>query len=229
MDMDSSSASCTQLSCGETCVVQPAPSMTPEHDMEDSEEEEAPEEVTFQHAKSRAAESARMRREAASREKALVKEKRKRKQELFSEQKKRKLLSDDILQTVSALPDKLEKSSEDSDDAKNKDLVEKELRDKDKHGKKLLPKKSLKDNYDVIHLRDQSSVDQQQQKAKQFLQKMMYGKSSNRTTPNEYLSVANKKGAKKSPAAHFTDNTWGQEEKKKAAKFNLQWTHRKKL
>lgn len=201
--------------------------MTPEHEL-DSEDDEAPEEVTFQNARSRAEESARVRREVAKRDKALLKEKRKRKQELFSEQKKKKLLSDDILQTVSALADKQDEPSEPSVETE-KGNEEKELSGKNKHSKTLRPRKSLKNNYEVVHLTDDSILDLQQQKAKRFLQNTLYGKNKNRTTANEFLSISRKKSSKKMPAFEFTNSSWGEEEKKKAAKFNLKWKNRKKL
>ncbi|CAI9552655.1 unnamed protein product [Staurois parvus] len=203
--------------------------MTPEHELESEDDDAAPEEVTFQSAKSRAEESARLRREVASREKALLKEKRKRKQELFSEQKKNKLLSDDILQTVTALSEKQGEPSEPTDETKGKGNAEKKHSGKHKHAKKLRPRKRLQNKYAVVHLNDQNTVDLQQQKAKQFLQNILYGKNKNRTTANEFFSISRKKGANKMPAVQFTVNSWGKEEKKKAAKFNLQWRNRKKL
>ncbi|XP_077348343.1 U3 small nucleolar RNA-associated protein NOL7 [Lithobates pipiens] len=196
--------------------------MTPELD---SENDEAPEEVTFQNARSQAEQNARTRREVAGREKTLLKEKRKRKQELFSEQKKKKLLSDDILQTVTALPEKPDGPSESTDETKGK---EKE-RGKNKHAKKLRPRKSLQNNYKVVHLNDQNAIDLQQQKAKQFIQSTLYEKNKNRTTANEFLSISRKTGAIKMPAVKFMDNSWGEKEKQKATKFNLQWRNRKKL
>ncbi|XP_073487184.1 U3 small nucleolar RNA-associated protein NOL7 [Aquarana catesbeiana] len=197
--------------------------MTPELE---SENDEAPEEVTFQNARSQAEQNARTRREVAGREKTLLKEKRKRKQELFSEQKKKKLLSDDILQTITALPEKPDEPSEPTDETKGK---EKEHGGKTKHAKKLRPRKSLQNNYMVVHLNDQNAIDLQQQKAKQFLQSTLYGKNKNRTTANEFLSISRKTGANKMPAVKFMDNSWGEEEKQKATKFNLRWRNRKKL
>ncbi|XP_069816272.1 U3 small nucleolar RNA-associated protein NOL7 isoform X2 [Dendropsophus ebraccatus] len=113
--------------------------MTPEHELE-SEDDEAPEEVTFQSAKTRAQENARARREAAIREKALLKEKRKRKEELFKEQKKKKLLPDDILQSISAHPEKREEPSKQHEDLNttvNEEVVK-------KRANKVVPRKSFR-------------------------------------------------------------------------------------
>ncbi|XP_072267779.1 U3 small nucleolar RNA-associated protein NOL7 [Pyxicephalus adspersus] len=202
--------------------------MTPEHELE-SEDDEAPEEVTFQNAKSRAEESARVKRELASRDKALLKEKRKRKQELFSEQKKKKLLPEDILQTVTALSDKKNEAHEPYADTEGKGDVEKEKSVKKNPSKKLRPRKSLKNNYDVVHLNDQNVADIQQEQAKQFLQDKFYGNTKNRTTANDFLSISRKRGERKMPAFQFTDSSWGEKEKKKASTFNLRWRNRKKL
>ncbi|XP_075069194.1 U3 small nucleolar RNA-associated protein NOL7 [Mixophyes fleayi] len=201
--------------------------MTPEHELE-SEEDEAPEEVTFQSARVSADESARMKREAASRDKALLKEKRKRKIELFKDQKKKKLLSDDLLQTVSSLPDKQEQPSELHDET-SKGGGDEESGVKNKRTEKLLPRKRLEKKYKVLYLKDCDTIDLQQRKAKAFIKKKLYGESIKRTTANEFLSVSRKKGSNKQPAAQFTDNTWGDEEKKKAEKFKLLWASKKKL
>ncbi|XP_075684534.1 U3 small nucleolar RNA-associated protein NOL7 [Rhinoderma darwinii] len=199
--------------------------MTPENELE-SEEDEAPEEVTFQSAKSSAEESARARREAANREKALLKEKRKRKEELFKEQKKSKLLPDAILQSISSLPDKREESSEQLEDQNktgNGGHVKKT------YAKKLLPRKRLQNNYKVTTLEEYSARDLLQERAKSFIKRKLYGKTKNRTTANDFLSISRKRGSIKKPAAQFTDNSWGEENKQRAAKFNLIWADRQKL
>ncbi|XP_040288927.1 nucleolar protein 7 [Bufo bufo] len=198
--------------------------MTPEHELE-SEEDEAPEEVTFQSAKSRAEESARARREAANREKALLKEKRKRKEELFKEQKKKKLLPDDILQSISSLPDEREEPSE-QPEGQSKTGNEGHI--KKRSAKKLRPRKRLQTNYEVVQLETYSSKDLLQQRAKSFIHKKLYGKTKNRTTANEFLSISRKRGFIKEPAVQFTVDSWGKEEKPKAAQFNLRWVNRKK-
>ncbi|XP_063779264.1 nucleolar protein 7 [Pseudophryne corroboree] len=203
-------------------------SMTPEHELE-SEDDDAPEEVTFQSARVGAEENARLRREAANRDKALLKEKRKRKIELFKEQKKNKLLSDDILHTVSSLPDKQEQPSEHIDDEHDAGDGDQAYHVKNKAAKKLHPRKRLKHNYKVLHLNDCSTIGIQQRKAKAFIRNKLYGKSIHRTTANEFLSVSRKKSLIKKPAAQFTDNTWADEEKKRAAKFKLVWASNQKL
>ncbi|KAE8597975.1 hypothetical protein XENTR_v10016661 [Xenopus tropicalis] len=149
----------------------------------DSEDEEAPEEVTFQSAKSQAVDTARKVRQAAKREKDLLKEKRKLKQELFTEQKKRKLLDEDILQTVSALPDKPYETSKDEDVAQDKGnaLMNDQMKKKPQK-RELKPKIRLQENYKVVHLEDYSHKNLQQQKAKEFVQHALYGRIKNRTT-----------------------------------------------
>ncbi|KAM4029662.1 U3 small nucleolar RNA-associated protein NOL7 [Anomaloglossus baeobatrachus] len=197
--------------------------MTPEHELE-SEEDEAPEEVTFQNARSRAEESARVRRQAANREKALLKEKRKRKEELFTEQKKKKLLPDDVLQSISSASDKREKTSNQLED-QNK--TGNEVCTQKKCAKELLPRKRLQDNYKVVQLEEYSARDLLQQRAKSFIQERLYGETMNRTTANEFLSVSRKRDVIKKPAVQFTDNNWGEDEKQRAAKFNLKWADKK--
>ncbi|KAM4689327.1 U3 small nucleolar RNA-associated protein NOL7 [Discoglossus pictus] len=205
-------------------------SMKPEYELqsEEDEDDEAPEEVTFQTAKSQAEESARTKRHAARREKELLKEKRKLKEELFKEQKKRKLLSEDILQTVTTRPEGEEKQTEDTLQEKGDERKANSGR-KRSLKKELRPKARLQDNYNVVRLEDYKLLGLQQEKAKSFLQNKLYGRLKNRTTANEFLSIASKKGAVKKPAVQFTDSAWGKEEKTKAEKFNLKWAHREKL
>ncbi|KAG9479230.1 hypothetical protein GDO78_012747 [Eleutherodactylus coqui] len=199
--------------------------MTPEHELDD-EEDEAPEEVTFQNARSREQEDSRARREAASREKALLKEKRKRKEELFREQKKKKLLPDDVLQSISSPPDKPEEPSKPCED---QDKTGSEGHVKKKRAKTVLPRKRLQDNYKVVHLGNPGSRDALRQRAKSFLQNTLYGTTKNRTTAEEFLSISMKRGSIKKPAVHFTDSGWNNEKKQKAAKFNLKWANKKKF
>lgn len=199
--------------------------MTPEHELE-SEDDEAPEEVTFQRAESQAKESARARREAANREKALLKEKRKRKEELFKEQKKKKLLPDDILQSISSAPDKREEQSEELEDPNQ---TGKEESVKKKYVKKLRPRKRLQDNYKVVRVQEFSANSVLQQKAKAFMHRKLYGKTKNRTSATEFFSISAKRSAVKKPAVQFTDNSWGKEMKEKAEKFNLKWADTRKL
>ncbi|XP_053570731.1 nucleolar protein 7 isoform X2 [Bombina bombina] len=199
--------------------------MKPEHELtSEGSDDEAPDEVTFKSAKTQAEENAREKRLAVKREKDLLKEKRKQKEELFKEQKKRKLLSEDILQTVSSLPEKTEKRNEEAPQAKGD---EGDVRCVKK--KKLAPKTKLQDNYSVVRLKEYNLVSLQQETAKSFIQKKLYGKYKNRATANEFLSMKSKKGIVKKPAVQFTDSTWGKEEKQRANKFNLLWTNRKKL
>ncbi|KAG8442370.1 hypothetical protein GDO86_011242 [Hymenochirus boettgeri] len=148
--------------------------------MSPESEDEGPEEVTFQSAKNRAQEIAREQKQAANGEKALLKEKRKRKQELFKEQKAKKLLAEDFLQTLSALPDKRLEEYKDQDPKKgNADFGKKYFK------KKLKPKIRLQDNYKVVRSEDYAQSSLQQQKAKEFIQMRLYGKNINRTSARE--------------------------------------------
>ncbi|KAM4705317.1 U3 small nucleolar RNA-associated protein NOL7 isoform 1-T1 [Rhinophrynus dorsalis] len=202
--------------------------MGPQHEHQ-SEDDEAPEEVTFQSAKSRAEENTKREQQAARREKAILKEKRKLREELFKEQKKRKLLSEDILQTITALPEKTDLSKDQDTSQEKGNAVKKPRVRKRGAQKKLRPKIRLQDSYSAVRLEDYSLMNLQQQKAKSFIQNKLYGQSKNRTTANEFLSISSKKGVVKRPAVQFTDKTWGKKEKKKAERFNLMWRDRQKL
>ncbi|XP_053322848.1 nucleolar protein 7 [Spea bombifrons] len=203
--------------------------MSPDEEYESpSGDDEAPEEVTFQSAKNQAEENTRKRQQASKREKALLKEKRKLKEELFKEQKKRKLLSQDILQTIASTPGPEEKPK-DAVEIQNQDDTEAKNHAKKTKEKKLLPKKRLQNNYSVVHLEDYSMIQLQEQKAKKFIQKKLYGKGKNRTTANEFLSMTSKREAFKKPAVLFTDSNWAKDEKIKAEKFTVAWRNRRKL
>ncbi|XP_063306585.1 nucleolar protein 7 [Pelobates fuscus] len=205
-------------------------SMGPEQERGSSSEgdEEAPEELTFQTAKSQAVESARKRQQEARREKALLKEKRKLKEERFKEQKKRKLLSTDILQDLTALPEQQLEHSEDKETFQEKGSQPKSQTNK-KLEKKLRPKKRLQDNYNVVRLEDYNLLNVQEERAKTFIQKTLYGKWKNRTTASEFFSVSSKIGDVKRPAVQFTDNTWAKDEKRRAEKFMQSFKNRRKI
>ncbi|MEE6464937.1 hypothetical protein FKM82_006405 [Ascaphus truei] len=223
-----SSSSCSQLQHRPGAAAQISSMVRPEHALQSEEEEdEAPEEVTFQSARSEAEESARQALQRDRSEKALLKEKRKHKEELFKEQKKRKLLSDDVLQTVAAL--KPGDRSDDQDALKEKGDGGRKRRGPKRHAKKLLPRSRLQDNYSVVQLQHYSLMNLQQQKAKAFIQNKLYGAHRKRTTANEFFSISSKKGVVKKAAVKFTDNSWEKAKKKKAKKFNLLWAHKDKL
>ncbi|CAH2284373.1 nucleolar 7 [Pelobates cultripes] len=206
-------------------------SMAPEreHGSSSEGEEEAPEELTFQTAKSQALESARKRQQEARREKALLKEKRKLKEERFKEQKKRKLLSIEILQDLTALPEQQLEHSEDKETFQEEDDSQPKSQTNKKLEKKLRPKKRLQNNYNVVRLEDYNLLNVQEEKAKTFIQKTLYGKWKNRTTASEFFSVSSKIGDVKRPAVQFTDNTWAKDEKRRAEKFMQSFKNRRKI
>uniref|UniRef100_A0A8C5PWC7 Nucleolar protein 7 n=1 Tax=Leptobrachium leishanense TaxID=445787 RepID=A0A8C5PWC7_9ANUR len=193
-----------------------------------SEDEDAPEELTFQHAKSRAEDSARRQQQEARREKALLKEKRRLNAERFKEQKKRKLLSEEILQNISAIPEQPLVLS-DKKDALKEGVGEPEHQTKKRCEKKLRPKKRLQDNYDVMRLADCNLQNKQEQKAKSFIRNTLYGRRKNRATANELLSLSIKRSIIKKPAVRFTDNNWAKDEKMKAERFMGTYRKRCKL
>ncbi|XP_044514076.1 nucleolar protein 7 [Gracilinanus agilis] len=190
---------------------------------EEDEEDEAPEEVTFASAQAEAKEDERRLRDALRRDKELLKEKRKRREELFTEQKKRKLLPATVLEELTAAPQP--KINESSSELK-KGNVENE--NKEKKEEKMFPKR-IKKRYMACRLKDQDLIDLRQQAAKGFLQKYLYGRGSNRTTVNKFLSLNNKRLLVKKPAVQFVNNNWGTERKQSAKKFKKQWMHKKKL
>ncbi|CAJ0939840.1 unnamed protein product [Ranitomeya imitator] len=289
-------------------------SMTPEHELE-SEEDEAPEEVTFQSAKSRAEESARVRRHAASSpfhdkmnkviQKCnwssknqpsyviLMENKRnepgKEGEKRFSMNKGRAkyacagAVAEDQKRT-SWKEDRRRRSGPETpirpdqqrdrpwvsnigglstalQNAADKPLMpvglphpgfsgekallkekrkRKEELFKEQKKKKLLPddvlqiissasEKRLQDNYKVVQLDEYSGKDLLQQRAKSFIQERLYGETMNRTTANEFLSISRKRAVIKRPAVQFADTNWGEEEKQRAAKFNLKWVDKNKL
>uniref|UniRef100_F7D4U2 Nucleolar protein 7 n=1 Tax=Monodelphis domestica TaxID=13616 RepID=F7D4U2_MONDO len=187
------------------------------------EDDEAPEEVTFASAQAEAKEDERRLRDALRRDKELLKEKRKRREELFTEQKKRKLLPATILEELTTAPQT--KINESSSELK-KGNVENE--NKEKKEEKMFPKR-VKKRYMACRLKDQDLIDLRQQAAKGFLQKYLYGRGSNRTTVNKFLSLNNKRLLVKKPAVQFVNNSWGMERKQNAKKFKKQWMHKKKL
>uniref|UniRef100_A0A8C8GDK3 U3 small nucleolar RNA-associated protein NOL7 C-terminal domain-containing protein n=1 Tax=Oncorhynchus tshawytscha TaxID=74940 RepID=A0A8C8GDK3_ONCTS len=166
----------------------------------DSSDDDAPEEVTFEESKASALRSMKNALETSKREKDLLKEKRRKRQELFQEQKKRRLLPAHILEEI------------DTDPSKNGPLMT--------HASCF----SLKGNYSVMRVADQSSSNSQQQTAMDFIQARLYGPGSQRTTNNELLSLQNKRGPNKSAAMQFVNKKWA-----KAEKLKKQWIQKQKV
>ncbi|KAG9355889.1 hypothetical protein JZ751_000733 [Albula glossodonta] len=213
--------------------------MEPQYvDLSEDDDDEAPEEVTFEDSKATALRSMKQAIDSVRREKELLKEKRKKRQELFQEQKKRKLLPDDILEEIdSAVPKKpkvseveAEKESgeeasssvvEESEGSDDDDLVVEE-KGKEKRRRRY-KRRSLKGNCSVMRVQDQSLANKQQQSALKFIQSRLYGKGTNRTTASQLLSLENKRALNKTAAVQFVDKQWGLERKEKAKKFKKIW------
>uniref|UniRef100_A0A8C7PHL6 Nucleolar protein 7 n=1 Tax=Oncorhynchus mykiss TaxID=8022 RepID=A0A8C7PHL6_ONCMY len=124
----------------------------------DSSDDDAPEEVTFEESKASALRSMKNALETSKREKDLLKEKRRKRQELFQEQKVGPCLN--VLNIISPV---------------NVDVMNGSLMT---HASCF----SLKGNYSVMRVADQSSTNSQQQTAMDFIQARLYGPGSQRTT-----------------------------------------------
>ncbi|XP_051826624.1 nucleolar protein 7 [Antechinus flavipes] len=194
-----------------------------EEEEEEEDEDEAPEELTFASAQAEAKKDERRLRDALLRDKQLLKEKRKRREELFTEQKKRKLLPATLLEELTAAPQTI---TNDSLPKLEKGNTENE--NKEKKEEKMF-RTRVKKRYVACRLKDQDLIDLRQQAAKGFIQKYLYGRGSNRTTVNKFLSLDNKRLPVKKPAVQFVNNNWGAERKQSAKKFKKQWMHKKKL
>ncbi|XP_060134214.1 nucleolar protein 7 [Zootoca vivipara] len=216
---------------------------------EDEESDEAPEEVTFESARAAAEEARRLAGERARREKATLKEKRRRKEELFKEQKKRKLLPENVLeelasstQTSKNLPSSMQEQGQNVEDDSESENGQK---DTEEDSDEILATRSalvrkvtlqrtkchfiirLQESYAAVQLKDQDLTNKQQEVAKAFLQKHLYGRGCHRTTANQYFSVENKKSAVKRAAIQFVNKSWGEMEKQKAKKFTKHWVSSK--
>ncbi|KAJ8272922.1 hypothetical protein GJAV_G00095010 [Gymnothorax javanicus] len=204
----------------------------------EDDDDEAPEEVTFEDSKAVAIRSMRAAIDTARREKELLKERRRKRQELFQAQKARKLLPDDILEEIDCFIPKKPRVSEVQGEVEEAEFQETEGSDTDedeekrqKEGKKNKKKRrkrpSWRGNCCVMRLKDQSLSSQQQQSALDFIHSRLYGPGANRTTVNELLSQQNKRALNKSSAIQFVDKQWGAVKKEKAEKFKKRW--KKKL
>ncbi|XP_030077820.1 nucleolar protein 7-like [Microcaecilia unicolor] len=157
------------------------------------------------------------------REKALLKEKRRRREELFKEQKKRKLLPNTVLEeiTSTACP----RADEEHTTQEQDDVTESEARSSEDSEAEAVDAR-LQESYRAVQLKAWDQISLQEQAAKDFIQSCLYGPGSNRTTVNQFFSLANKKGTIKKPAMQFVDNTWGTEKKQKAKRFKLRRVHK---
>ncbi|XP_055723565.1 nucleolar protein 7 [Salvelinus fontinalis] len=206
--------------------------------LDSSDDDAAPEELTFEESKASALRSMKNALETSKREKDFLKEKRRKRQELFQEQKKRRLLPAHILEEIDTAPSKKQKLPGDQAESNNEEAscLREEGSEGSKEGYEKEPKKrlkgnirSLKGNYMVMRVADQSSNNSQQQTAKDFIQARLYGPGSRRTTNNELLSLQNKRGPNKSAAMQFVNKKWGTEKKAKAEKLKKQWIHKQKV
>ncbi|XP_013920743.1 PREDICTED: nucleolar protein 7 [Thamnophis sirtalis] len=200
-----------------------AEAMEPFSDGEESDE--APEEVTFERAREAAAEERRLAGERARREKAILKEKRRHREELFKEQKKRKLLPENVLEELASTQNSTNSTSEDQDQNVEDEVENQD--DSEKESEEDILATRCPPNYMAVRLEDQELTDQQQQDAKNFIQKHLYGASCNRTTANQYFSVGNKKNAVKRAAIQFVNKSWGKVKKEKATRFTKHWVSSK--
>ncbi|KAJ8337255.1 hypothetical protein SKAU_G00384750 [Synaphobranchus kaupii] len=205
----------------------------------EEDDDEAPEEVTFEDSKAVALRSMREAIDTARREKELLKEKRRKRQELFQEQKKRKLLPDDILDEIGSSVPKKPKASKvqvenagDEEEVSSSGAEESEEShtdegiEKGKKKKKRRKRRSLMANCSVTRLKEQSLASKQQQSALEFIQSRLYGPGSNRTTVHELLSLQDKRAPNKCAATQFVDKQWGAEKKEKAEKFKKRWKNK---
>ncbi|XP_008107017.2 nucleolar protein 7 [Anolis carolinensis] len=203
----------------------------------DDSSEEAPEEVAFVSAREAAEEERRLAAERHRREKAIIKEKRRQREELFKEQKKRKLLPASVLEELASsaqkskeqLPDKThqDQTAENKSESEHDSESENEKGDTKDDSEKEILQTRLQESYKAVRLKDESLTNKQQQVAKKFIQRHLYGEGSNRTTANQYFSVENKKSKVKKAAIQFVNNSWGETKKQKAKQFTKRWVSSK--
>ncbi|XP_026525788.1 nucleolar protein 7 [Notechis scutatus] len=189
------------------------------------ESDEAPEEVTFERAREAAAEERRLAGERACREKAVLKEKRRHREELFKEQKKRKLLPENVLEELASTQNSINSTTDEQDQDVEDEVENQDDSEKDSEEEILATR--CPPNYMAVRLKDQELTNRQQQEAKDFIQKHLYGASCNRTTANQYFSVENKKNAVKKAAMQFVNRSWGKVKKEKATRFTKHWVSSK--
>ncbi|XP_021243646.1 nucleolar protein 7 isoform X2 [Numida meleagris] len=196
-----------------------------------SEEDEGPEELSFGTARAEAEAARKLAGEAARRHRELLKERRRRRQELFTEQKRRKLLPEALLQELAAAP--LARADEPSPTAApGKHREGRSAKQSEDHSPKQVKKNKAggtrsKGNYIAVHLKDENLTGLHQQTAKDFIYSQLYGPGTNRTSANEFFSIANKKDKVKKAAVQFVDKSWGLEKKQRATKFTKYWVARR--
>ncbi|KAL8182470.1 UNVERIFIED_CONTAM: hypothetical protein K2H54_056900 [Gekko kuhli] len=189
---------------------------------EDEEGGDAPEEVTFESARAAAEEARRLAGERARREKSALKEKRRQREELFKEQKKKKLLPANVLKELASSPQgSNNKPSDTAEQDQNIDNEREESVMEDNEEETLAVR--LQQSYKAVRLKDQALANRQQQAARDFVQRQLYGGNSNRTTANKYFSLENKKNTVKKAALQFVVNSWGKKKKQKAKHFTKRW------
>nr|XP_056709991.1 nucleolar protein 7 [Euleptes europaea] len=193
---------------------------------EDERSDEAPEEVAFESARAAAQEARRAAGERARREKSALKEKRRQREELFKEQKKKKLLPENVLEELASSaensnnkPSDTTEQDQNTEDESESEREENVMEDNEEETLAL----RLQQSYMAVRLKDQELANQQQQAAKDFIQRQLYGGFSNRTTANKYFSLENKKSTVKKPAIQFVVNSWGKNKKQKAKQFTKHW------
>ncbi|XP_067857820.1 U3 small nucleolar RNA-associated protein NOL7 [Heptranchias perlo] len=195
---------------------------------ESSQEDEAPEEVTFSSAREEAERSVRAALESVRRDKALLKEKRRRKAELFKEQKKCKLLPDEILEEIASVPEKNDQAPETSKEGEGGDSVQESEEDSGlEEDVEECVNARWKESYMAVRLKDQGQTNQQIENARDFIHDRLYGPGSSRGSANEYFSLANKKAKKKKAAIEFINKSWGAQRKQKAEKFRKLWIQKR--
>ncbi|KAL4623385.1 nucleolar protein 7 [Arapaima gigas] len=203
-----------------------------------SSEDEAPEEVMFEDSKAAAVNRMREALETARREKELLKDKRRKRQALFQEQKKKRLLPDDILEEIDAKVSRFSCVFPEGEQ-RNEEVITSRIEESDETGgeegeeKVTMNKrnniKRMRRGCLVRRLKYNPDASVQQQNACDFIQSRLYGRGSNRTTINQFLSLENKRSQNKNAAVQFLNKQWGLGKKEKAEKFRKQWLHKQKM
>ncbi|XP_028833853.1 nucleolar protein 7 [Denticeps clupeoides] len=188
-----------------------------------SDDDGAPDEVTFEDSKATALRSAREAAQAAKREKERFKEWRRKRQQFFLEQKKKRLLPEDVLEEIGDFPvQKLEVSEGGDEQAVG-------VKAKPSAGVKRAKVRRLQANCSVMRAKDQDEAASRQQAAVDFIQARLYGPGSRRMTNNQLLSIKSKRAVHKGAAVQFMNKSKGAELRAKAEKCNKRWIHKKKL
>ncbi|XP_015710230.2 nucleolar protein 7, partial [Coturnix japonica] len=196
-----------------------------------SEDEEPPEELSFGHGQARRPRREKLVGEAARRHRELLKEKRRRRQELFTEQKRREAAARALLQELAAAPparaDEPSPPAAPDNDPEGESAEQSETDIPRQVKKDKAGGTRTKGNYIAVRLKDENIAGLHQQTAKDFIHSQLYGPGTNRTSANEFFSIANKKGSVKKAAVQFVDKSWGLEKKERATKFTKYWVAKK--